>query len=131
MQLTGNDLFINIHTHQPSPIAKEFAINNILAKLGEIDDIQQNLFYSTGLHPWNIDSDSESYNCKLARMLRKRLHRLNVYTGFKVVFSPEDVKGGIIVKESDYKKNKCWYHLVHAPYLRLLLHFSDYTRINI
>ncbi len=34
---------------------------------------------------------SHSYNCKLARMLRKRLAKLNIKRGVKVVFSPEDV----------------------------------------
>ena len=33
----------------------------------------------------------DSYNCKLARMVRKRLHKLGVRDGFSVVFSPEDV----------------------------------------
>lgn len=32
---------------------------------------------------------SKSYNCTLARMLRKRLHKLGVYKGVKVVFSSE------------------------------------------
>lgn len=35
---------------------------------------------------------SKSYNCRLAHSMRKQLHRLGVHTGFKVVFSPEDVK---------------------------------------
>ncbi|GJM63518.1 tRNA threonylcarbamoyladenosine dehydratase [Persicobacter diffluens] len=34
---------------------------------------------------------SKSYNCKLARMLRKRLHKQGIRKGFKVVFSPEDI----------------------------------------
>ena len=34
---------------------------------------------------------SETYNDKLARMLRKRLHKLGIYKGFKVVFSNEQV----------------------------------------
>jgi tRNA A37 threonylcarbamoyladenosine dehydratase len=34
---------------------------------------------------------SESYNCKLASILRKRLHSLGIYTGVTVVFSPEKV----------------------------------------
>lgn len=34
---------------------------------------------------------SKSYNCKLARMLRKRLHKLGVRKGIKAVFSPEEV----------------------------------------
>ncbi len=34
---------------------------------------------------------SESHNCPLARILRKRLHRLGIRTGIKVVYSPEEV----------------------------------------
>ncbi|MDR0660205.1 MAG: tRNA threonylcarbamoyladenosine dehydratase [Prevotellaceae bacterium] len=33
---------------------------------------------------------SKSHHCPLARMLRKRLHRLGIRKGFKVVFSTED-----------------------------------------
>ncbi|MBQ9471051.1 MAG: tRNA threonylcarbamoyladenosine dehydratase [Bacteroidales bacterium] len=36
------------------------------------------------------DIDS-SHGCPLARMLRKRLHRLGIRTGFKVVYSPEEM----------------------------------------
>jgi tRNA threonylcarbamoyladenosine dehydratase len=32
---------------------------------------------------------SETYQCNLARMLRKRLKNLQIYNGFKTVFSPE------------------------------------------
>ena len=32
---------------------------------------------------------ADTYNDKLARMLRKRLHKMGIYTGFKVVFSHE------------------------------------------
>lgn len=49
---------------------------------------------------------SKSYNCKLARMLRKRLHKLGVYKGVPVVFSPEDVsKDAVILDESRNKKS--------------------------
>jgi tRNA threonylcarbamoyladenosine dehydratase len=34
---------------------------------------------------------SESHTCNLARMLRKRLHKLGIYEGFKVVFSAETI----------------------------------------
>lgn len=40
---------------------------------------------------------SESYNCPLARILRKRLHRLGIRDGFKVVFSTEDVPDGAMI----------------------------------
>ncbi len=34
---------------------------------------------------------SESYNCKLARYVRKKLHRLGISEGITVVFSPEEI----------------------------------------
>lgn len=48
---------------------------------------------------------SESYNCKLASILRKRLHSLGIYTGVKVVFSPEKVNPDTIVL-TDNEVNK-------------------------
>ncbi len=37
-----------------------------------------------------ITDISKSYNCGLARMIRKKLHKLGIYKGFKVVYSPEE-----------------------------------------
>lgn len=34
---------------------------------------------------------SKSHHCKFGFMVRKRLHKFNIYQGFKVVFSPEEV----------------------------------------
>jgi len=34
---------------------------------------------------------SKSYNCRLAKMIRKRLYKLGIRKGVKVVFSPEEV----------------------------------------
>ena len=39
----------------------------------------------------HISDISKSYKCHLARMLRKKLHKLNIYKGIKVVFSSEQV----------------------------------------
>lgn len=48
---------------------------------------------------------SETYNCNLARALRKRLHRRGVRDGFQVVFSPEDVPGEAVAEgENDLGK---------------------------
>jgi len=48
---------------------------------------------------------SESFNCRLAGILRKRLHRLSVYTGVTVVFSPEQVdKSKILLVEGEVNK---------------------------
>jgi tRNA A37 threonylcarbamoyladenosine dehydratase len=53
-----------------------------------------------------IDDISKSYNCGLARMLRKRLHRLGIHDGIEVVFSSEKVdKSAIIEEESECKKS--------------------------
>ncbi len=47
---------------------------------------------------------SKSYNCKLARVLRKQLHKLNIREGFQVVFSPEDVDPKRVREEKSQNK---------------------------
>jgi len=47
----------------------------------------------------------ESYNCKLARALRKRLTKLDVKGGFPVVFSPEEVNPTSVI-ETPGEQNK-------------------------
>jgi tRNA A37 threonylcarbamoyladenosine dehydratase len=48
---------------------------------------------------------SKSYNCTLARKIRKSLNRLNIKKGFKVVFSPEEVvKESVLHVEQQNKK---------------------------
>jgi len=53
-----------------------------------------------------ITDFSKTYNDKLARMLRKRMHKIGIRSGFKVVFSPEQVKkeAVIFVENEDNKK---------------------------
>ena len=53
-----------------------------------------------------ISDISESYNCKLARILRKRLHKLGVRDGVKVVFSPELVPGESIIRVEGERNKK-------------------------
>lgn len=49
---------------------------------------------------------SKSHNCGLARMMRKRLSRLGVKKGVKVVFSPEEInEDAIRLEESQNKKS--------------------------
>ncbi len=54
-----------------------------------------------------ITSDiKKSYNCRLAKQLRKRLHRLGVDKGVTVVFSPEEVNPSRVrLEESKHKKS--------------------------
>jgi tRNA A37 threonylcarbamoyladenosine dehydratase len=49
---------------------------------------------------------SKSFNCKLARMIRKRLTKLGIKKGFKVVFSPEEVdENAVRLEEGQNKKS--------------------------
>lgn len=41
---------------------------------------------------------SKSYKCNLARYVRKYLHKVGIYSGVKVVFSPEDVDQSRIIE---------------------------------
>jgi tRNA A37 threonylcarbamoyladenosine dehydratase len=48
-----------------------------------------------------------SHHCPLAHMLRKRLHKWGIRTGFHAVFSPEPIREGamIIAEETNKKSN--------------------------
>lgn len=48
----------------------------------------------------------DSYQCRLARAIRKRLHKLGIYDGFTVVFSPESVAEEAVVIDSAPENNK-------------------------
>lgn len=49
---------------------------------------------------------SKSYNCPLARFIRKRLSKKGIRKGFKVVFSPEDIPDEAVrIEESANKKS--------------------------
>ena len=54
-----------------------------------------------------IKDISKSHHCPLAHMLRKRLHKLGIRKGFKVVFSPEPVREGsmVLCEETNKKSN--------------------------
>ncbi len=53
----------------------------------------------------HIADIAQSYMCPLADVLRKRLHKLNIYTGVKVVFTPELLFEGS-VQETHGEQNK-------------------------
>jgi tRNA threonylcarbamoyladenosine dehydratase len=53
----------------------------------------------------NISDISETANCALARILRKRLHRLGIRAGFTAVYSPEVIdKAKIVATEKEQNK---------------------------
>ena len=52
-----------------------------------------------------ITDISKTYNCTLAKYVRKRLHAVGIYKGLKVVFSPEDIDADkVIVTEKAFPK---------------------------
>ena len=50
---------------------------------------------------------AKTHHCPLAHMLRKRLHKIGIRTGFQAVFSPEAVREGamILCNEQNKKSN--------------------------
>ena len=49
---------------------------------------------------------SKTHHCPLAHMLRKRLHKIGIRSGFRAVFSPEPIReGAIILCEEQNKKS--------------------------
>ena len=50
---------------------------------------------------------ARTHHCPLAHMLRKRLHKIGIRTGFQAVFSPEPVREGamILCQEQNKKSN--------------------------
>ena len=53
------------------------------------------------VHIANIE---DTYNCGLARMLRKRLHKIGIRTGFKAVFSSEKINKDALIEETSRNK---------------------------
>ena len=50
---------------------------------------------------------SKTHHCPLAHMLRKRLHKIGIRSGFQAVFSPEPIREGamILCEEQNKKSN--------------------------
>ena len=54
-----------------------------------------------------IKDISKTHHCPLAHMLRKRLHKIGIYKGFRAVFSPEPIReGAMIIAEEQNKKSQ-------------------------
>ena len=45
-----------------------------------------------------------THHCPLAHMLRKRLHKAGIRTGFRAVFSPEPVREGAMIRCEEQNK---------------------------
>jgi len=49
---------------------------------------------------------SKSNSCNFAQAVRKRLHGLNIHSGFKVVFSPETVPKNVVIATDNERHKK-------------------------
>ena len=49
---------------------------------------------------------SKTYQCRLAHAIRKRLHKMNIHSGFQAVFTPESVREGSVCLDADPEINK-------------------------
>lgn len=49
---------------------------------------------------------AKTYQCRLAHTVRKRLHKMEIYKGFKAVFSPEPVREGSVCLDAAPEINK-------------------------
>lgn len=51
-----------------------------------------------------ITDIAKTHHCPLAHMLRKRLHKIGIRTGFRAVFSPEPIRAGAMVECEEQNK---------------------------
>jgi tRNA threonylcarbamoyladenosine dehydratase len=58
---------------------------------------------------------SETYNCRLARMIRKRLARMGITKGIATVFSSEEVSGDVILTEEGPRQRSLVGTLSYMP----------------
>ena len=76
-----------------------------------------------------VDDVSKSYNCKLAFMLRKKLHQKGIYTGFQVVFSTEQIaKEAVYLTEGEKNKKSSAGTISYMPALFGLYCASEVIR---
>lgn len=47
---------------------------------------------------------AKTHHCPLAHMLRKRLHKIGIRTGFRAVFSPEPIREGAMIECEEQNK---------------------------
>ncbi len=65
-----------------------------------------------------VSDISKSYQCRLAHYIRKHLHKKGIYTGFKVIYSPEPVsKNAIQLTDGDKNKKSIPGTLSYMPAL--------------
>ncbi|MFZ4400445.1 MAG: tRNA threonylcarbamoyladenosine dehydratase [Bacteroidales bacterium] len=64
----------------------------------------------------HIADISQTHLCPLADILRKRLHKLDIYKGFKAVFSTELIpKHAIVVKDNEPNRKSCVGTISYMP----------------
>ena len=72
-----------------------------------VDKARQDISKETDPTKIEVTDIGKSHHCPLAHMLRKRLHKFGIRSGFWAVFSPAPVRDGamIIAEETNKKSN--------------------------
>lgn len=106
-------VFLIVHTLQ-----REIPLISSMGAGGKMDPAQV-----------KVADISESYNCKLARMIRKRLTKFGIKKGFEVVFSPEEVnKDHVIFVEDEQNKKTTVGTISYMPALFGIMAASQVIR---
>lgn len=64
----------------------------------------------------SVTDISKTYNCKLAYYLRKKLHKYDIYKGFKAVFSAEEVdKSAIMITDQEQNQKSTVGSISYMP----------------
>jgi tRNA threonylcarbamoyladenosine dehydratase len=82
-------------------------VNLIKACLNQQIPLVSSMGAGGRLDPANVHVTdiANTYNCGLARTVRKRLHKAGIRNGFKAVFSSEEVSNEVIIEERSRNKN--------------------------
>lgn len=67
MKISERKTFLDIHTHQAKSQNNVLALRSFFVQ--EAPE-QENLFFSTGIHPWQVQKDSEKLSQKFHRVLQ-------------------------------------------------------------
>ena len=62
-----------------------------------------------------VDDISKTHGDKLGRLLRKRLHKLGIYSGFKAVFSTEKPNKNAMLFVNEQNKKTTWGTISYLP----------------
>lgn len=104
MAMVGHPDFVvdAIDTLSPKIALIQYCLNNSIPLVSSMGSGAK-----TDATAVRLDDISKTYQCPLAHMLRKRLHKLGIHEGFQAVFSAElPRRDSVVIEESRNKKSQ-------------------------